>query len=65
MGLFFRSYEERNLGLDNAMDGLKIVARPIEGLTVKGIIGKQRYYWEDVWASDDFGLIRGLDAEFS
>lgn len=64
-GLVFRSYEERNLGLDNAMDGLKVVARPIEGLTVKGIIGKQRYYWEDVWASDDFGLIRGMDAEFS
>ena len=64
-GLVFRSYEERNLGLDNAMDGLKVVARPIEGLTIKGVIGKQRYYWEDVWASDDFGLIRGLDAEFT
>ena len=64
-GLIFRSYEERNLGLDNAMDGLKIIARPIEGLAIKGIIGKQRYYWEDIWASDDFGLVRGLDAEIS
>ncbi|MFA7082746.1 MAG: DUF6029 family protein [Bacteroidales bacterium] len=64
-GLVFRSYEERNLGLDNAMDGLKVVARPINGLTIKGVIGKQRYYWEDVWASDDFGLIRGIDAEFT
>lgn len=64
-GLIFRSYEERNLGLDNAMDGLRVIARPLEGLTLKGVIGKQRYYWEDIWASDEFGLIRGVDADFS
>lgn len=64
-GLIFRSYEEKNLGLDNAMDGLKVIARPIEGIAIKGIIGKQRYYWEDVWASDDFGLVRGIDGEVS
>ena len=64
-GLIFRSYEEKNLGLDNAMDGLKVVARPMEGVAIKGIIGKQRYYWEDVWASDDFGLVRGIDGEVS
>ncbi|MCK9163758.1 MAG: DUF6029 family protein, partial [Bacteroidales bacterium] len=43
----------------------KVIARPIEGLTIKGVIGKQRYYWEDIWASDDFGLIRGIDADVS
>lgn len=64
-GLIFRSYEEKNLGLDNAMDGLKVIARPIEGVSIKGIIGKQRYYWQDVWASDDFGLIRGIDGELA
>lgn len=64
-GLIFRSYEEKNLGLDNAMDGLKVIARPIEGIAIKGIIGKQRYYWQDVWASDDFGLVRGIDGEVS
>lgn len=64
-GLIFRSYEERNLGLDNAMDGLKVVARPVKGVALKGIIGKQRYYWEKIWENDDFGLVRGLDAEVS
>ncbi|MDR0789229.1 MAG: DUF6029 family protein [Bacteroidales bacterium] len=63
-GLILRSYEERNLGIDNAMDGLKVVARPIEGITIKGIIGKQRYYWEDVWQTDN-GLIRGADLDLS
>lgn len=63
-GLVFRSYEERNLGLDNAMDGVKVVAKPLSGLTFKGVIGKQRYYWEEIWKTDN-GLVRGLDAEFS
>lgn len=63
-GLIFRSYEERNLGLDNAMDGAKIVAKPFNGITLKGVIGKQRYYWEDVWKTDN-GLIRGGDLEIS
>lgn len=63
-GLVFRSYEERNLGLDNAMDGLRIVAKPFNGIILKGIVGKQRYYWEDIWQTDN-GLVRGADAELS
>ncbi|MDR1848185.1 MAG: DUF6029 family protein [Bacteroidales bacterium] len=63
-GLIFRSYQEQNLGLDNAMDGIRIVARPLSGLTVKGIIGKQRYYWEDIWQTDN-GLIRGGDLDLA
>lgn len=64
-GLIFRSYEERNLGLDNAMDGLKIIARPFRGVALKGVIGKQRYYWEKIWENESFGLVRGVDAEVS
>ncbi len=63
-GLVFRSYEERNLGLDNAMDGVRVVAKPVRGLTMKGIIGKQRRYWDKIWETDN-GLVRGLDAEVS
>lgn len=63
-GLIFRSYEERNLGLDNAMDGLRIIAKPFNGVTLKGLVGKQRYYWEDIWQTEN-GLVRGADAEIS
>ena len=63
-GLVFRSYEERNLGLDNAMDGLRIIAKPFNGVTLKGLVGKQRYYWEDIWQTEN-GLVRGADAEIS
>lgn len=63
-GLIFRSYEERNLGLDNAMDGVRIVAKPLGGLVIKGVVGKQRYYWDDIWQTDN-GLVRGLDADLA
>lgn len=59
-GMIFRAYEDRYLGIDNAMMGLSVNYRPINGITIKGIIGKQRYYWEY-----GRGLVRGIDGEFS
>lgn len=63
-GLILRAYEERNLGLDNALDGVRVVARPYRGIILKGIIGKQRYYWDDIWQNDN-GLVRGVDGELA
>ena len=45
-GLTFRTYEERNLGYDNAMDGVRIIVHPLNGLTIKGIWGNQRYFFD-------------------
>lgn len=59
-GLVFRAYEERGLGLDNAMDGSRIIARLPKGLTLKGVIGRQRVYF----AKSD-GILRGTDAEWA
>lgn len=59
-GLVFRSYEERNLGLDNAMDGIRIVVSPLKGLTIKGIYGNQRYFF-----SKGPGMVRGIDGELN
>ncbi len=55
-GLIFRSYEERALGYDNAMDGARVRVRPIDGVSITGIIGKQRNFWDE---SD--GIVRGAD----
>lgn len=44
-GLILRCYEERELGVDNALRGGRFILRPIEGLQVKLIGGKQRRYW--------------------
>ena len=57
-GLILRTYEERNLGLDNALDGVRIKAEPIKGIYVKGLIGKQRSFF-----SQGPGLVRGFDGE--
>lgn len=59
-GLIFRAYEERGLGLDNAMDGSRIIARLPKGLTLKGVLGRQRVYF----AKSD-GILRGTDAEWA
>lgn len=57
-GLIFRSYEERGLGYDNAMDGVRVKYTLLKGIHLKGIIGKQRYYF-----SQGPGIVRGVDGE--
>lgn len=57
-GLIFRTYEERGLGYDNAMEGIRINYKVTEGLNLKGIIGKQRLYFET-----GPGIVRGFDGE--
>ena len=39
-GLIFRSYEERGLGIDNAMDGLRLRYNPHPGVYLKAQIGR-------------------------
>ncbi len=57
-GLIFRSYEERGLGLDNAMDGIRLKYKLHRGVYLKGIYGKQRSFF-----AQGPGIMRGADAE--
>ena len=50
-GLIFRSYEERNLGIDNAMDGVRLILKPIDGVQAKFIYGKQRFDFDGGWST--------------
>jgi len=59
-GLIFRSYEEKSLGIDNVMDGIRLKYSPTSGLTIKSFFGKQRLYFEQ-----GEGIIRGIDAELN
>lgn len=61
-GLVFRSYEERNLGIDNAMDGFRLILKPIDGVQTKFIYGKQRFDFDDGLVNGP-GVIRAVDAE--
>ena len=62
-GMIFRSYEERFLGVDNAMDGIRLVARPFNGLLLKGVYGAQRFGFDNGY--NNRGLIRAFDAELN
>lgn len=59
-GMIFRAYEERALGVDNAVDGVRVKFRPHESLELTGILGKQRTFW-----SKGEGILRGADLNFN
>ena len=44
-GFVLRTYEERSLGIDNSLLGGRVVYKPVEGVQLKAITGKQRRYW--------------------
>ena len=56
-GMILRTYEEKMLGYDNAFEGVQVKYNPYSGVYLKGLVGKQRNFWEYE------GLIRGFDAE--
>lgn len=57
-GFILRTYEERSLGIDNSLLGARLQAKPLKGVVLKFLSGKQRHYWK--W---DGGLVSGADAE--
>jgi len=63
-GLILRTYQEWNLGYDNSLDGIRVKYSPFKGVSIKGIIGTQRFYW-DKYTPNSRGIVRGADAEFN
>lgn len=56
-GLIFRSWENRQIGINNAIEGVNIQANPYNFLRLKAIYGRQRKGFERSSSN-----IRGLDA---
>ena len=63
-GMIFRAYEERQLGIDNSLDGIKINYEPLKGINLKGMIGKQRHRFEDGLINGN-GIVRAIDGELN
>jgi len=59
-GLILRSYVEPNLGIDNSLDGIRLLYRPHTGITIRTLIGEQRLFFEK-----GPGIVRGADAELN
>ena len=60
-GLIFRTYEERSLGIDNAIRGAHVDVSAIKGIQFKALGGVQRRYWD--WDTDQF--VAGSDLEIN
>jgi len=58
-GLVYRAWQDASLGYDNSLDGINIKVNPWKGITLKGVWGQQRFYFEK-----GPGIVRGGDAEF-
>ena len=63
-GMILRAYEERQLGIDNAIDGLRLKYNPYKGVYLKSFIGKQRHVFNDGLVNGN-GIIRAIDAELN
>jgi hypothetical protein len=59
-GLTLRSYYEPGLLYDNSIDGARVISNPVKGLTLKGIVGKQRIFF-----GVGPGIVRGFDGEMN
>lgn len=57
-GFILRTYEERSLGIDNALRGARLSYTPVNGVGIKALTGKQRRYWHH-----NDALISGADVE--
>lgn len=57
-GFVLRTYEERSLGIDNALRGARLNFKPVAGVALKALTGKQRRYWHH-----NDALVSGVDLE--
>ncbi|MFA8298753.1 MAG: DUF6029 family protein [Hyphomicrobiales bacterium] len=62
-GLVLRTYQEWNLGLDNSLDGARVVVRPLQGVKLTGVYGTQRRYWVSYKDDKKRGIVKGVDGE--
>ena len=63
-GMIFRAYEERQLGIDNSLDGIRLTYQPVNGVYLKGMVGKQRHIFMDGLVNGN-GIIRAFDSELN
>lgn len=64
-GLSLRTYEDRALGYDNFLDGLRLIVTPAKGIKLKGVYGKQRLSFQQGMIEHAEGIVRGIDGEIN
>ena len=64
-GLSLRAYEDRALGYDNVLDGIRVKLMPTNGVTVKAVYGQQRLAFRGGRVDHAEGIVRGVDGDFN
>lgn len=66
-GIIFRAYEDRALGIDNAVRGIKVNIKPWKGITLKALWGQQRYTFDRTFKlfNEERGYVSGGDLDFN
>ncbi len=59
-GLILRTYEDKTLDYDNAFDGIRLKSDIIRGVTLKGLLAKQKIHFDQ-----GEGIVRAIDGEVS
>lgn len=57
-GLILRAWEDKDLGVDNSLNGVRVRSTPLPGIRLTGLVGKQRHFF-----GLGPGLVRAFDAE--
>ena len=67
-GLVLRSFMDKNIGYDNALNGIRIKYNPVKGIYLTGLMARERYSFSKTGKGYsqliDKGLVRGIDMEF-
>lgn len=68
-GLILRTYQERSIGIDNALRGARLKVNPGGGVSITALGGKQRRYWEHnsswIWGGDiEWNLAQAFQKAF-
>jgi hypothetical protein len=62
-GLIFRAFEDRPLGFDNMMNGVRLKLKPHDGVTLRTGYGRQRLSFTDGEVIYGPGIVRAADLE--
>ena len=61
-GLSLRTWQDWTLGYDNSLRGLRVKFTPVDGITLKGVWGVQRNFW-DPYTTGSRGIVKGADLD--
>ena len=59
-GILLRAWEDKDLGVDNSLNGIRVRSTPVAGIRITGLVGKQRHF-----SGLGPGLVRAVDGEIS